>query len=64
MNDGTRSYRIKPDNIQAAKENGYSLGRLISFVDDKYKEQLRNKTKSQWQKVKNSGHDGNLIKVN
>jgi hypothetical protein len=64
MNDGTRSYRVRPEKLQAAKENGYLLGRLISFVDDKYKEQLRNKTKSQWQKVKETGHNGNLIKVN
>ena len=32
MNDGTRSYRVRPENIQAAKEKGYVAGRLMDYL--------------------------------
>lgn len=64
MNDGVRSYRIRPENIQAAKEKGYVDGRLLSYVDDKYRDTFKRYAKEQWQKVKETGHNGNLIKVN
>jgi hypothetical protein len=35
MNDGTRSYRVKPEKLQAAKEKGYVAGRLMDYLYNK-----------------------------
>ena len=32
MNDGTRSYRVRPEKLQAAKEKGYVDGRLMDYL--------------------------------
>ena len=64
MNDGTRSYRVKPENVQVSKEKGMVEGRLINYINTEYKEKLKNTTTKLWQKVKETGHTGNLIKVN
>jgi len=64
MNDGTRSYRVRPENIQAAKNKGYIAGRLTTYINDEYKEKFKQKASQQWQKVKKTGHSGHLIKVN
>jgi len=63
MNDGTRSYRIRPENIQAAKNKGYVDGRLRDYINNEYKEKLKMTTSNQWQKVKSTGHTGLLVKV-
>jgi hypothetical protein len=63
MNDGIRSYRIKPDNVQASKEKGLVEGRLTNYINNEYKEKLKMTTSNQWQKVKSTGHTGLLIKV-
>jgi hypothetical protein len=63
MNDGVRSYRIKPENVELQKESGLVNGRLRNYIDDKYKNDQRKRVLNQWQKVKKSGHLGNLIKV-
>lgn len=52
MNDGIRSYRVRPENIQASKEKGLVEGRLMSFVTDKYREKVRMNSLKQWQKHK------------
>jgi hypothetical protein len=52
MNDGIRSYRVRPENIQASKEKGLVEGRLLSFVTDKYREKVRMNSLKQWQKHK------------
>jgi len=64
MNDGVRSYRVSPDQLEKAKNIGLVSGRLKNYVDDKYRNNIKNKTMSQWQKVKETGHTGHLIKVN
>lgn len=64
MNDGKRSYRIRPENIQDAKNKGYIDGRLTAYINDEYKEKFKTKATQQWQKVKETGHSGHLIKVN
>ena len=64
MNDGTRSYRVKPEDIQVSKEKGMIEGRLMNYINTEYKEKLKNTTTKLWQKVKETGHTGNLIKVN
>ena len=40
MNDGTRSYRVRPEKLQAAKEKGYIVGRLMDHL---YNKQQTNK---------------------
>ena len=60
MNDGIRSYRIRPENIQAAKEKGYVEGRLTTYVDDNYKEKIRMNAKEQWKKHKETNLHGKL----
>lgn len=52
MNDGVRSYRVRPEMIQASKEKGMVEGRLTNYVNDKYKEKLSMATTKQWQKAK------------
>jgi len=64
MNDGTRSYRVRPEKLQAAKEKGYVDGRLTTYINAEYKEKFKIKATQQWQKVKETGHSGHLIKVN
>ena len=64
MNDGVRSYRIRPDNVQASKEKGMVEGRLGDYINTEYKNKFKKYAKEQWQKVKETGHTGHLIKVN
>jgi hypothetical protein len=64
MNDGTRSYRVRPDNFQASKEKGMVEGRIIDYINNEYREKLKMTTSNQWKKVKQTGHKGLLIKVN
>lgn len=63
MNDGVRSYRIKPENIQVSKEKGMVDGRITDYINNEYKEKLKMITSNQWKKVKETGHKGLLIKV-
>ena len=64
MNDGVKSYRVSPDKVAKAINDGLTNGRIKNYVDDKYRNSIKNKTMSQWQKVKETGHTGHLIKVN
>lgn len=52
MNDGIRSYRVKPENIESKKEKGLVEGRIHNFVTDEYREKIRMNTKEQWKKHK------------
>ena len=64
MNDGNRSYRIHISKVEEMKKNGYFEGRLTNYINDDYKKKIREKTIQQWQSLRESGHLGNLIKVN
>jgi hypothetical protein len=64
MNDGEKSYRIRPENIQASKEKGMIEGRLKDYINTEYRNKFKTYAKEQWQKVKETGHIGHLIKVN
>ena len=55
MNDGNRSYRIKPKDIEQAKQKGYVEGRLVTYITKEYKEKLKNKTLQQWNNIRQSG---------
>jgi len=63
MNDGKKSYRVRPEFTETKKAQGFVEGRLTNYINDNYKEKLKIKTLKQWQNVKQSGHSGNLIKV-
>ena len=63
MNDGIRSYRIYPEFIAEKIAHGLVYGRLITYINDKFKENRSKIAKNQWQKVKDSGHTGNLIRI-
>ena len=64
MNDGIRSYRVKPENVQVSKEKGMIEGRLSNYINTEYRNKFKTYAKEQWQKVKETGHTGHLIKVN
>jgi hypothetical protein len=64
MNDGEKSYRIRPENIQVSKEKGMIEGRLKDYINTEYRNKFKTYAKEQWQKVKETGHIGHLIKVN
>ena len=64
MNDGVRSYRVKPENVQVSKEKGMVEGRLSNYINTEYRNKFKTYAKQQWKKVKETGHTGNLIKVN
>ena len=64
MNDGEKSYRIRPENIQMSKEKGMVEGRLKDYINTEYRNKFKTYAKEQWQKVKETGHIGHLIKVN
>lgn len=64
MNDGKKSYRVRPENVQEAKSKGYVEGRLHNYITEEYREIYRKKTIQQWQEIKKTGHTGPLIKVN
>ena len=64
MNDGEKSYRVRPENIQVSKEKGMVEGRLKDYINTEYRNKFKTYAKEQWQKVKETGHIGHLIKVN
>ena len=64
MNDGEKSYRIRPENIQVSKEKGMIEGRVKDYINTEYRNKFKTYAKEQWQKVKETGHIGHLIKVN
>ena len=63
LNDGVRSYRVKPELVEAKLKDGLVHGRLINYIDDSFKQKRKQIACNQWRAVKLSGHTGNLIKV-
>ena len=64
MNDSQRSYRIRPENVQVSINKGLVFGRLGAYITEKFKNKFKENATKQWQKVKETGHTGHLIKVN
>jgi hypothetical protein len=64
MNDGEKSYRIRPENIQVSKEKGMVEGRVKDYINTEFRNKFKTYAKEQWRKVKETGHIGHLIKVN
>ncbi len=63
MNDGEKSYRIRPENVNAFEQKGYIKGRLSNYINEDYRNFFKKKTTQQWQKVKATGHTGLLIRI-
>jgi hypothetical protein len=63
MNDGKRSYRIRPEFVEEKKLEGLVKGRLTNYIDDEFKNKFKKSTSEYWKKVKETGHKGHLIKV-
>lgn len=64
MNDGVRSYRVRPDKVEASKQQGMVEGRLRDYINSEFRNKFKKLANDQWQKLKETGHTGNLIKVN
>jgi len=63
MNDGKKGYRVRPENVQEAKSKGYVDGRLLNYITEEYRQCFKKSTTQQWQKVKETGHTGLLIRI-
>jgi len=63
INDGTVNKRIDKEKLEEFKLLGFMEGRLLSYINDSYKSKLREKTSKRWEKVKQTGHTGLLIRV-
>jgi len=63
INDGVRSYRVKPDVAKTKLENGFVYGRVKNYINESYKAMRKEIANKQWSAVKLAGHTGNLIKV-
>ena len=47
-----------------SKKKGMVEGRLKDYINTEYRNKFKKYAKEQWQKVKETGHIGHLIKVN
>ena len=63
LNDGVRSYRVKPELVEEKLAEGLVHGRLINYIDDAYIQKRKEIASSQWRTVKSTGHTGHLIRV-
>jgi hypothetical protein len=63
MNNGVRSFRIKPELVEQKLANGLVFGRLCNFIDGSFKEKRKRIALKQWAAVKASGHSGHLISI-
>ena len=63
MNNGIKSCRVDNSLVEDNKKNGFVEGRLVAYVTDEYREKIKNKSKMQWQKAKESGHSGKLHSI-
>ena len=63
MNDNKRSYRVLPKNVQIKLDDGLSLGRLINYMSDEYKNKRKEIARLQWSALKAIGHKGHLKRI-
>ena len=56
MNDGIRSYRVRPEHVMDRLNSGLVQGRLMSFIqDEEYKMKQKIKATKQWAEIKAAG---------
>jgi hypothetical protein len=63
LNNGVRSYRVKPELVEEKLAEGLMHGRLINYIDDSFIQKRKEIASNQWQAVKSTGHTGQLIRV-
>ena len=63
MNKDGIKKKLKNEEVNSFLSNGWQKGTNKKHVTEEYKKMLSEKTKEQWQKVKLTGHTGNLIGV-
>lgn len=63
MNKDGKQIKVLPEEVDYYISLNWKRGINKEFMTDEYKQKLRNKTNEQWQKVKETGHVGHLIKV-
>jgi hypothetical protein len=49
LNNGQRSYRVRPELVKQKLNEGLKEGRLMSFINENYKEKHRQKALKYWQ---------------
>lgn len=63
MNDGNRSYRVKPELVNEKLDEGLMHGRIMSHINDEYKKLRSEIATKQWNALKSSGHVGSLKRI-
>jgi group I intron endonuclease len=52
MNDGVKSYKIYPADVDAKLKQGFIMGRIVNYVTQEYRNKLSQGAFKQWAKVK------------
>lgn len=60
LNDGTRSYRVRPELVDKKLSEGLKHGRLCNYINKDYKNMRSQIASNQWQALKAKGHTGSL----
>lgn len=55
MNDGKRSYRIKPDLVEKKLNEGLTKGRLHNYINEEYRQKRKRQFDDYWASVKSKG---------
>jgi hypothetical protein len=55
LNDGTRSYRVRPELVEDKLNQGLKQGRLMSFINEDYKQKRREIAINYWQNKSATG---------
>jgi hypothetical protein len=63
MNDGTRSYRVRPELVAQKLSENLAYGRLTQYINEGYKKMRSQFATNQWQAMKSAGHTGHLKRI-
>ena len=63
MNDGSRSYRVRPELVEKKLFAGLVHGRLTQYINESYKKMRSQIATNQWQAMKSAGHSGHLKRI-
>lgn len=55
LNDGVRSYRVRPELVEQKLASGLTHGRLSNYINEDYKKMRSQIASDQWQAVKAAG---------
>lgn len=63
MNNGVRSFRVRPELVAQKLSEGLVHGRLIQYINESYKKMRSQIATNQWQAMKSAGHTGHLKRI-